>query len=64
MLQAPALPDLHSVELFSGQAANTKGVASHGLEAIGYDKTYSAGQDIMTNTRFRYAISLILRVKQ
>ena len=57
-------PDLHSVELFSGKAANTKGVSAQGLKAIGYDKTYSNNQDILTNTGFRWAIDLILRVKQ
>ena len=63
MLHAPTSPDLHSVELFSGKAANTKGVAKYGLNAIGYDKDYSSKQNIITETGFRYAISLILRVK-
>ena len=38
--QNPAL-DLHSVEFYSGQAANTKGVERQGLAAVGYDKSYN-----------------------
>ena len=63
MLNAPTSPDLHSVELFSGKAANTKGVEEYGLNAIGYDKLYSSKQNIITEAGFRYAISLILRLK-
>eukprot|EP00974_Lingulodinium_polyedra_P011951 1154750-Lingulodinium_polyedra.AAC.1 len=39
-LQEGATKDLHSVDLFNGKAANTRGVTAQGLRAVGYDKTY------------------------
>ena len=61
--QNPGL-DLHSIEFYSGQAANTKGVERQGLAAVGYDKSYNPiTQDILTDNGFKAAIRLLARLK-
>ena len=61
--QNPA-PDLHRVEFYSGQAANTKGVERQGLAAVGYDKSYNPiRQDILTDNGLKAAIRLLARLK-
>ena len=62
LIHAPA-KDLHSLELFSGMAANTKGVSAQGLKAAGYDLTYNKDQDILTLDGLRCAVGLVVRVK-